>query len=68
MLFRSELYPSDEVILLAMTKGILLTTASDAHSHVQLGENYNRLAEKMFQLGIGEVCVFERHKPEPQAL
>jgi histidinol-phosphatase (PHP family) len=58
----NELYPSDEIIQLALAKGIPLTTASDAHSHVQLGENYERLAEKMSILGIREVCVFEKHK------
>ena len=57
-----ELYPSDEIIRLAIKKGIRFTTASDAHSHVQLGENYDRLAEKMEQLNIRSVCVFERHK------
>src|SRR3954471_829790 len=60
----NELYPSDEIIRLAMEKGIRFTTASDAHSHAQLGENYGRLAEKMEQLGIREVCVFEKHKAE----
>ena len=58
----NELYPSDELIRLAMQKGIAFTTASDAHSHVQLGENFERLAEKMDSLGIREVCVYERHK------
>ena len=40
-----------------MAKGIPFTTASDAHSHVQLGENYERLAEKMQAVRIREVCV-----------
>ncbi len=57
----NELYPSDEVIRLAMAKGIRFTTASDAHSPAQLAENYDRLEEKMQQLGINEVCVFEKH-------
>jgi histidinol-phosphatase (PHP family) len=64
----NELYPSDEVLRLAVEKGIRFTTASDAHSHVQLGENYDRLAEKMKQLGIREVCVFEKHRAEVRAL
>ena len=38
-----ELYPSDRIIELALARGIPFTTASDAHSHVQLGENYDRL-------------------------
>ena len=58
----NELYPSDEISRLAMQKGIAFTIASDAHSHVQLGENYGRLAEKMNSLGIREVCVYEKHK------
>ena len=43
----NELYPSDEIIRLAIEKGIPFTTASDAHSYAQLAENYDRLAEKM---------------------
>jgi len=58
----NELYPSDTIIGLAMEKGIPFTTASDAHSHVQLGENFANLAHKMAELGIGQVCIFEKHK------
>src|ERR1700736_2023847 len=57
-----ELYPSDEIIRLALEKGIAFTTASDAHSHVQLGEDFDRLDEKMPALGVREVCVYEKHK------
>ena len=64
----NELYPSDEIIRLAMEKGIAFTTASDAHSHVQLGENYERLAEKMDELGINQVCIYERHQRRMRAL
>jgi len=58
----NELYPSDAIIRLAAAKGIPFTTASDAHSHAQLAENYERLAEKMSILRIREVCVYEKHK------
>ena len=58
----NELYPADLLIQLAIEKGIPFTTASDAHSHAQLGENYERLGEKMKQLGIREVCIFEHHR------
>jgi histidinol-phosphatase (PHP family) len=58
----NELYPADRIIELAIEKGIPFTTASDAHSHAQLGENFARLAEKMSAFGIREVCVFEKHK------
>jgi histidinol-phosphatase (PHP family) len=58
----NELYPSDSIIELAMEKGIPFTTASDAHSHVQLGENFAKLAHKMAEIGIRRVCIFENHK------
>lgn len=64
----NELYPSDPIIELALGKGIPFTTASDAHSHAQLGENFGRLAEKMSILGIREVCVYEKHKREIRKL
>jgi histidinol-phosphatase (PHP family) len=64
----NELYPSDAIIQLALAKGIRFTTASDAHSHVQLGENYDRLAKKMGKLGIREVCVYENHQAQVCAL
>jgi histidinol-phosphatase (PHP family) len=64
----NELYPSDEIIRAAMVKGIPFTTSSDAHSHFQLGENFNRLSEKMAAIGICEVCIFENHKRQPIAL
>jgi histidinol-phosphatase (PHP family) len=58
----NELYPSDEIVRIAMEKGIPFTTASDAHSHAQLGENFERLAAKMSILGVREVCVYEKHQ------
>jgi histidinol-phosphatase (PHP family) len=64
----NELYPSDDLIALARAKGIGFTTASDAHSHVQLGENYPRLAAKMSALGITEVCLFVRHRRRVQSV
>ena len=64
----NELYPSDEIIRLALKKGIPFTTASDAHSHVQLAENYERLAEKMNSLGVREVCIYEKHRRELKPL
>ena len=60
----NELYPADRIIELAVEKGIPFTTASDAHSHAQLGDNFGRLAEKMSILQIREVCVYEKHKRE----
>jgi histidinol-phosphatase (PHP family) len=58
----NELYPSDGIIERAVGKAIPFTTASDAHSHVQLAENYDRLADKVRAFGISEVAVYERHR------
>ena len=63
-----ELYPSDEITRRAMTKGIPFTTASDGHSHVQQGESFDRLAQKMTELGIREVSIFDRHRRTAVAL
>jgi histidinol-phosphatase (PHP family) len=60
----SELYPSDGIIELAMDKGVPFTTASDAHSHAQLAENYECLAGKISEFGITQVCIYERHQPQ----
>jgi histidinol-phosphatase (PHP family) len=58
----NELYPSDRIIELAIEKGIPFTTASDAHSHAQLGDNFPRLAQKMAAFGVRQVCFFEKHQ------
>jgi histidinol-phosphatase (PHP family) len=63
-----ELYPADRIIELAIEKGISFTTASDAHSHVQLTENFDRLAEKMSILRVREICVYDKHKRQPRKL
>jgi histidinol-phosphatase (PHP family) len=57
-----ELYPSDEIIRLALKRRIPFTIASDAHSWAQLGESYDRLAQKLTQFGIKEISVFENHR------
>jgi len=57
----NESYPGDAILELAMTKGIPFTTASDAHSHAQLGDNFSILAQRMARFGVQHVCVFDRH-------
>ena len=63
-----EQYPAVEVIRLAREFGIPFTVASDAHSHVQLAENYERLAKLIEDCGIREVCGFDRHRRAPAAI
>jgi histidinol-phosphatase (PHP family) len=64
----NELYPSDPIIRLALEKAIPFTTASDAHSHAQLAEDFPRLAEKMSILDVREICVYARHRRELRAV
>jgi histidinol-phosphatase (PHP family) len=57
----NEAYPADGIIELAIEKGIPFTTASDAHSHAQLGDKFASLAQRIATFGIQQVCVFEKH-------
>jgi histidinol-phosphatase (PHP family) len=57
-----EQYPAVGIIRMALEAGIPFTVASDAHSHVQQAENYERLAGLLTELGIREVCVYDRHR------
>ena len=58
----NEQYPHEELILAAMRLGIPFTLASDAHSHAQLAEHYDRLAEIVARLGITEIASYSKHK------
>jgi histidinol-phosphatase (PHP family) len=57
-----EQYPHVDLIRAAQQLGIPFTVASDAHSHAQLAENYDRLEALMKELGITEVASYRRHK------
>ena len=58
----AEIYPERKIIRRAQELGIPFTTASDAHSHVQLSENFDRLGDLLDDCGITEVAVYERHR------
>jgi histidinol-phosphatase (PHP family) len=64
----NELYPSDELIALALDKRIPFTTASDAHSHVQLAENYHRLSDKVAAATVTEIAVYDGHSRTLQSI
>jgi len=57
-----EQYPHIDLIRAAQQLGIPFTLASDAHSHVQLAEYYDRLAKIVAELGITEVASYRHHK------
>jgi histidinol-phosphatase (PHP family) len=64
----NELYPGDRIIELAIEKEIPFTSASDAHSHAQLADNYSRLAQKLVDFGIRQICIFENHQRVARAV
>ncbi len=55
-------YPDVDLIREAIRLNIPLTLASDAHSHVQLGEDYLRLEKLLSDLGIKEVASYSKHR------
>ena len=57
-----EQYPHVDIIRAAQQLGIPFTLASDAHSHAQLAEYYDRLAILLGELGIKEVASYEKHR------
>jgi len=57
-----EQYPHVDIIRTAQELGIPFTLASDAHSHAQLAEAYDRLEELLRELGIHEVASYEKHR------
>lgn len=58
----NEQYPHVDLIREAHRIGIPFTLASDAHSHAQLAENYDRLEALLKELGIREIVAFEKHQ------
>jgi histidinol-phosphatase (PHP family) len=57
-----EQYPSIGILREAVALEIPLTFSSDAHSHVQTGEDYARLTEIVSGLGVTHVAVYQRHE------
>jgi histidinol-phosphatase (PHP family) len=57
-----EQYPHVDLIRVALELGIPFTVASDAHSHVQLAGDYDRMAKIIADAGIKEVASYRSHK------
>ena len=58
----NEQYPHLDLIRAAQEIGVPFTLASDAHSHVQLAEYYDRLEPMLRELGVREVASYEMHQ------
>jgi histidinol-phosphatase (PHP family) len=57
-----EQYPDTSILRLAVALDIPITTASDAHSYVQVAENYEQLATVLEAAGVTETVTFQRHR------
>jgi histidinol-phosphatase (PHP family) len=60
-----EPYPHRDLIAAAQKLGIPFTLASDAHSHAQLAEGYDRLAALLPEWGVREIVTCQRHRRTP---
>jgi histidinol-phosphatase (PHP family) len=57
-----ELYPSTAFLEMALDAGCPIALSSDAHVPEQLGFGYDRALETLSELGVTELCVFERRE------
>jgi histidinol-phosphatase (PHP family) len=57
-----EQYPHETILRLANEYGVPITTASDAHSYAQVGEDYERLAAVLERAGVTRTATFWQHK------
>jgi histidinol-phosphatase (PHP family) len=57
-----ELYPSRPFAEMCVEAGAAFSLSSDAHVPEHVGYAYDRAVEYMRELGVGEICVFERRE------
>jgi histidinol-phosphatase (PHP family) len=55
-----EQYPSRPFLEMLIDAGCPIALSSDAHVPDQLGYEYDRAAELLGSVGVGEIAVFER--------
>jgi histidinol-phosphatase (PHP family) len=57
-----ELYPSPAFAAMCVEAGASFALSSDAHRPEQVGFGYEHALEFLGELGVGEICVFERRR------
>ena len=57
-----ELYPAPAFAEMCVEAGASFALSSDAHLPEQVGFGYDRALEFLAELGVGEICVFERRQ------
>jgi histidinol-phosphatase (PHP family) len=57
-----EIYPARALLEMCLEAGAPVALSSDAHRPEEIGADYDRALELLEQLGVGELCVFERRE------
>jgi histidinol-phosphatase (PHP family) len=57
-----ELYPSRALCEMCVEAGAPFALSSDAHAPAQVGYGYDSAMKLLEELGVGEICVFERRE------
>lgn len=57
-----EIYPAPAMLAMCAEAGVPVVLSSDAHRPQDVGADYDRALELLGELGIGELCVFERRE------
>jgi histidinol-phosphatase (PHP family) len=63
-----EMYPSREFCEMCVDAGVAFALSSDAHVPAQVGFEYGRAVELLGELGVAEICVFERRRRRAEPL
>ncbi|HLB21326.1 MAG TPA: histidinol-phosphatase [Solirubrobacteraceae bacterium] len=58
----AELYPAPAFLEMCLEAGAPVALSSDAHDPRDIGADYDRALELLDELGVGELCVFERRQ------
>jgi histidinol-phosphatase (PHP family) len=59
-------YPHPAILRRAVDLGIPITAASDAHSYVQIAEDYDRLNPILEAAGVQSITLYQRHQPQAE--
>lgn len=57
-----EIYPAPAFLQMCIEAGAPIALSSDAHRPQDVGADYDRALELLDDLGVGELCVFERRE------
>ena len=57
-----DFYPSRALCEMCVEAGVPFALSSDAHAPAQVGYGYDRAVERLEELGVGEICAFDRRE------